>query len=185
MHTHTNTDTRTHTHSISSLIHIVPLSPKPDTCKTCDTMKVKVQAESDPEKKTQLNLEWELHKIKAQGSHQRVKEDAVYAKSHGDAEMIAFDLEKSLPTPVQLWTYNQGIHDCTTEKGCMHMWNEGVASRGSHEVGSCILAHLNDMQTNATNLVAYSDACGGQNRNIYITCMWMQSLQVINTLSQE
>ena len=100
-----------------------------------------------------------------------------------DTEMITCDLEKYLPTPVlttgivyykrQLWTYNQGIHDCTTEKGCMHMWNEGVASRRSHEVGSCILAHLNDMQTNATNLVAYSDACGGQNRNIYITCMWM------------
>ena len=124
MHTHEYRHTHTHTQHFKFDSYCPSHSPKSDTCKTCDTMKVKVQAESDPEKKTQLNLEWELHKIKAQGSYQRPKEDAAYAKSHGDTEMITFDLEKSLPTPVlsngivyykrQLWTYNQGIHDCTT-----------------------------------------------------------------------
>lgn len=83
--------------------------------------------------------------------------------------MLTFDLEKSLPTPVlttgvvyykrQLWTYNQGIHDCSTGKACMHMWYESTASRGSHEVGSCVLAHIKEMKTDATNLILYSDAC--------------------------
>ena len=107
----------------------------------------------------------------------------IYAKSHSDTEMLTFDLEKSLPTPVlttgivyykrQLWTYNFGIHNCSTEKGCMHMWHEAVASRGSQEVGSSLLVHLREMETTATKLIVYSDACGGQNRNINLVCMWL------------
>ena len=94
-------------------------------------MKVQVDAESDESRKMQLTLEWELHKVQAESSYQQLKEDAAHAKSHGDTEMLTFDLDKSLPTPVlntgivyykrQLWTYNQGIHDCCTEKACMHM----------------------------------------------------------------
>ena len=143
-------------------------------------MKIKLDAASDPSQKTQLNLEWELHKIQAESAYHQLNEDAAYAKSHTDAEMLTFDLEKSPPTPVlstgivyykrQLWTYNQGIHDCSTGVAHMYMWNESLALRGSHEVGSCILTHLKKMGTTAT---VYSDACGGQNRNIYLVCMWL------------
>ena len=55
----------------------------------------------------------------------------------------------------------------------MYMWNEGVASRGPPEIGSSILTHLKEMETTANKLVLYSDACGGQNRNIFIVCMWL------------
>jgi hypothetical protein len=146
-------------------------------------MKVKVDAEADPAQKELLIAEWNLHKIQAEVGYRSLQEDSAYGKCHSDVEVLTFDLEKSLPTPVlstgvinykrQLWTYNQGIHDCSTEQGYMHMWHEGIASRGSHEVGSCILAHLMEMQTNATKLIVYSDACGGQNRNIYLVLMWL------------
>ena len=53
------------------------------------------------------------------------------------------------------------------------MWNESIASRGSHKVGSCILKHLKEIKTDATNLILYSDTCGGQNRNIYLVCLWL------------
>ena len=53
------------------------------------------------------------------------------------------------------------------------MWNESIASRGSCGVGSCIISHLKEMQTTATSLVVYSDACSGQNRNIHIVSMCM------------
>ena len=142
-----------------------------------------MEAESDPEKKQQLNAEWELHKVKAARGYQMLQEDAALAKSRDDTEMLTFDLEKSLPTPVlstgivyykrQLWTYNLGIHNTVTGVGCMHMWNESVASGGSSEVGSCLLSHFKEMQTAATSLILYSDACGGQNRNIYLVCLWM------------
>ena len=180
MHVHTRTNVRVyvycpcdmHTlinaHPSLSLSPLLLCSPKSDTCKVCDTMKVKVDVESDESQKRELILEWEVHKVQAEASYQWLKEDAAYAKSRSDTVMFTFDLEKSLPTPVlttgvvyykrQLWTYNQGIHDCTTDKGCMHMWNESLASRGSHEVGSCVISHLKEIDSDATNLILYSDA---------------------------
>ena len=90
--------------------------------------------------------------------------------------MITFDLQQLLPTPKlvtnvvfykrQMWTYNLGVHDCSNGKGFMHMWAESVALRGWHEVCSCVLKQLCMTSTEATHLIVYSDASGGQNRNI-------------------
>ena len=55
----------------------------------------------------------------------------------------------------------------------MHMWNETIASKGSHEVGSCILKHLKEIETDGNDLVLYSNAFGGQNGNIYLVCLWL------------
>lgn len=55
----------------------------------------------------------------------------------------------------------------------MHMWHEGLASRGSQEIASCILYHLSHTSSTATKLILYSDACGGQNRNINMVCLWL------------
>ena len=66
--------------------------------------------------------------------------------------------------------YNLGIHDGRTGSACMHTWHEGVASRGSNEVASCLMKHLREMNSQADNLVLYSDSCGWQNRNIGIVC---------------
>ena len=160
-HPHTS---HTHTHTYSS--------PRTDTCKTCDEFKVQVDAETDPDAQEQLRLEWEVHKTHAENAYQCIREDTALSKSTSDIEMLTFDLEQALATPLlttnvvfykrQLWTYNLGIHDCKTGKGCMHMWQEGIASRGSHEIGSCLLLHLRNMQSRATKLTLYSDSCGGQ-----------------------
>ena len=95
-------------------------------------------------------------------------------------QMLTFDLEQPLAIPLlttnvvfykrQLWTYHLGIHDCIAEKGCMHMWHEGIASRGSHKIGSCL---LHQMQSQATKLILYSDSCGGQNQNVNLACLWI------------
>ena len=55
------------------------------------------------------------------------------------------------------------------------MWHEAVASKGSNEVGSSILKYLQDinMSPATTHLITYSDSCGGQNRNIYLVCLWL------------
>ena len=85
--------------------------------------------------------------VAAENTYQKLDEDAAYAKAHEDTKMLTFDLEKSLPTPIlstgvmyykrQLWTYNQGIHDCSTGKATMYMWNESVASQDHRK-----LAHV-------------------------------------------
>jgi len=62
------------------------------------------------------------------------------------------------------------------------MWHETIASRGSPEIGSCIMTWFQKMA--ACNelprkIAAYSDSCGGQNRNIVIALMWMLVVQVL------
>lgn len=166
----THTHTRTH-------------SPKTDTCKTCDAYKVKVDAERDEATLRQLHGEWELHHCKAERAYQQLKEDSAHAKSNPNMLEITFDLQQSLPTPVlttnvvfykhPLWTYNLGIHNCAAESGHMHLWHEGMASRGSHEIASCVLKYLKYTKPTATHLVTYSDLCGGQNRNVYFLSLWL------------
>ena len=142
-----------------------------------------MDAETDPDAQEQLRLEWKVHKTRAENAYQCIREDTALSKSTSDTEMLTFDLEQALATPLlttnvvfykrQLWTYNLGIHDYKTGKGCMHMWQEGIASRGSHEIGSCLLLHLRNMQSRATKLILYSDSCGGKNRSINLVCLWM------------
>ena len=103
------------------------------------------------------------------------------SQSDPNCELLTFDLEQSLPTPVlttnvvfykrQLWTYNLGIHNGRNGTACMHTWHDGIASRGSNEVASCLLKHLQHMDTTTENLILFSDSCGGQNGNIGIVCM--------------
>ena len=56
------------------------------------------------------------------------------------------------------------------------MWSESIASRGSQEIGSSILKYLELRASDATHLIVFSDACGGQNRHINIACLWMYVL---------
>ena len=58
-----------------------------------------------------------------------------------DKNILTFDLMQNLPVPTlthgsmfysrQLWVYNFGIHNATTGRATMCMWNESVASRGA------------------------------------------------------
>ena len=51
----------------------------------------------------------------------------------------------------------------------MYVWDETTASRGAQEVAECILAHRGEnITTTQKQVVAYSDACSGQNRNIKV-----------------
>lgn len=146
-------------------------------------MKVKTDAASDPSAKSQLMAQWELHKRKAERAYQELKEDTARAKMSVMLDVLTFDLQQALPTPMlktsvvfykrQMWVYNLGVHDCKSSKGFMCMWEESVASRGSQEIGSCLLKCFQHRASSATHLVLYSDSCGGQNRNINLACMWL------------
>lgn len=110
-----------------------------------------------------------------------MKNDTQYGKIlENDTSVIAFDLMKTLPTPHiatgvayykrQLWTYCLGIHNLTTNQVYMYVWHEGLASRGPCEIGSCLLHYMKKYVT-TTNLIMYSDQCGGQNRNIKLSAI--------------
>lgn len=157
--------------------------PKSDTCKTCDSLNVRISAEEDSSAKRALETERKLHHCKAERAYQQLKEDTALSQLSQDVDTINFDLQQSLPTPklatnvvfykCQMWTYNLGVHDCSSGKGFMFMWPESVASRGSQEVCSCVFKYLRMRESETSHLMVYSDACGGQNRNINVACMWM------------
>ena len=175
----------THTYTLWSPISVLFLTyrPKTDTCKTCDALKVKIDVERNASALIQLCGERDVHLVRAEGAYNQLKEDTALSKSDPDMDVMTFDLQQSLPTPVlstnvvfykrQLWSYNFGVHNCRTGVGYMHLWHEGIASRGSHEVGSCILKYIKSLSPTASHLVTYSDSCGGQNRNVYILALWL------------
>lgn len=54
----------------------------------------------------------------------------------------------------------------------MYFWNESIASHGSQEISSCLKKHFDHFIPQDTEkIILYSDACGGQNRNIKTTVM--------------
>ena len=156
--------------------------PRSDTCKICDANKIQCDATTDEHALSRLKAELQLHHRKAERAYQQLREDTALAQCSDDVDTITFDLQQSLPTPTltvnvvfykrQLWVYNLGIHNCATEKGYMHMWDENIASRGSQDISSCIFTYLRGNPT-SIHLIAYSDSCGGQNRNINKVCFWM------------
>lgn len=54
----------------------------------------------------------------------------------------------------------------------MYVWDESAGSRGPREIASCLLKHLTT-QPVKSHVVAYSDSCGGQNRNIRMAVFWL------------
>ena len=90
-------------------------------------------------------------------------------------DMYTFNFQQNLPLPTlthsdvfycrQLWVYNFGIHDCVSDKGIMHLWDETTAKQGSSEVASCLHQCLSQRSTGAKHLVLFSDGCAGQNKN--------------------
>ena len=157
--------------------------PRQDTCKTCDSLKIKIEACEIDAEKNALKAELEIHHRRAENVRQSLRSEKEKAQQNPQYHAFTFDLEKTLPTPHlptgivyykrQLWTYNLGIHSMKDERAQMFMWHEGIAKRGANEIGSCLYKYIKSQESHGINeLSAYSDACGGQNRNIKIALFW-------------
>jgi len=62
----------------------------------------------------------------------------------------------------------------------MHMWDETQASRGTQEIASSLMHYCKKLPFSVTHITAYSDCCGGQNRNENIALTWMYIVQSQN-----
>ena len=160
-------------------------SPSSDTCKKCDMYAVQKEI-GDQEG---LRQEWDHHLALAESTRAMLNYERDMAK--GKPGMVfAFDLQKTKALPYlstseayykrQLSVYNLGIHDCGTGEGFFNFWHEATASRGPAEIASCIwhwLCQNRDKGVRPERLVAFSDACGGQNRNFIMAVFWMHVTQ--------
>jgi len=122
-----------------------------------------------------------LHIDSAEKTRTKLRADKERAKS-GSVLTFAFDLQKTNPLPYLVtneayykkttFRIQLRIHNCSTDTGHFHMWHEATASRGPSEIASVIWQWLNQMKDKdmlKKEVVAYSDSCDGQNRNIVIS----------------
>jgi len=158
--------------------------PRKDTCKTCDTNKILLDNEKQPAKKMEIKCQHELHLRKAEIVRSHIQIDREMTQASTDHDSFTFDLQKVFSAPSvsaseayycrQLNVYNLGIHSLTTNHAYMHVWDESVASRGAEDIASCLMRYCSEKaNAGVTRLSAYSDACGGQNRNYKVALMWM------------
>ena len=147
--------------------HVKTHTPSTDKCNTCSILKL-----AGKEK------ELEEHQIRAEGFHEQMKKDLK------NKYCITFDLQQVQPLPYlkvnkafynrKTWLYDLGVH--CNDQAYLFLWTENTASRGSREITSCLNyfqeVHLGDEPINT--LYAWSDSCGGQNRNFNVTCFWLR-----------
>lgn len=111
-------------------------SPISDSCKKCDYFNMKLKCLTNDDEKSIIETERELHHRKAESAREAMKLDAREAKENNNITCIAFDLMKTLSTPIistgicyykrQLWTYCLGIHNLGTDNAIMYVWNESL-----------------------------------------------------------
>lgn len=158
--------------------------PLTDTCNKCDLYESQIKHGANDDVIQEAKFLKEFHQRRADNAREAKTAAKKYSEENPDkVKAVCFDLQKTLPTPVltcnkiyyarQLWTYNLNVHDLGTNLSYMFMWHEGEASRGSNEIGSCLLKYAEQLPPSVKHLIAFSDNCGGQNKNQFIARFWM------------
>uniref|UniRef100_A0A6P7GXD3 Uncharacterized protein LOC114341876 n=1 Tax=Diabrotica virgifera virgifera TaxID=50390 RepID=A0A6P7GXD3_DIAVI len=161
--------------------------PHSDTCSRCDKYQNIIKHSTDQRNVAETKVQLSVHHCKAELACETKKIDIDTYISSADTLVVCFDLQQTLPTPLittskvfylrQLWTYNFCVYDLLHNKAHMFTWSENIASRGSQAIGSCLLQFIKTLPPTVTKLIAYSDSCGGQNKNKYISKLFMFLVQ--------
>lgn len=155
--------------------------PRKDTCQKCDMLNMKIKTSCDIQEQQNLTEQHKIHLINAEMARNSLQKDRDLASNNPEKY-----LQKALPFPKltvsiayykrNMYVLNQGFHNFHNDEVNMYVWDETIASRGSQEVASCCLMHLQNVTTQK-HIIAYSDMCTGQNRNIKLALMWMKIVQ--------
>lgn len=163
--------------------------PKQDTCDVCDRLRVEIKIQIDDVEKQSLEQQQTDHQKAAQRVYEEKRNDIKRSKSDFSVRVSSFDLQKQLPTPYltcgktfysrQLYTLNLSMFSsCMGENSAVcYIWDETKARRGSQEIGSCIMKDLLSIPFGVTEVIYYSDRCGGQNLNKNIVFMFSYMIE--------
>ena len=144
--------------------------PKKDQCAFCAKVKILTDQEDSQEYKNHL-LRKEQCRIEKQEDKAKAENDLTHTS-------LTFDLQKVLSTPNssvslfyykrKLSTYHFTVFDQRTHEGTCYVWHEHEGKRGSCEIGSCLMKHIQALPQTTRSVSMFSDCCGGQNRNRFV-----------------
>jgi len=141
---------------------------------------MKIQTTIDDEEKTTLVQSHNVHLKNVELTRKALQEDKILASKNPDKYFaFFFYLQKAIPYPKlsvsiayykqNMYVLNEGFHNFHDNKINMYVWDETTTSRGSQEIASCCLRHLQNITQ--SHVIAYSDMCTGQNRNLQMALM--------------
>ncbi|XP_062715776.1 uncharacterized protein LOC134291697 [Aedes albopictus] len=166
-------------------------NPKKDQCRVCNHYD-----NADTEVKNSLKDEHMLHLARKERVRSEKGNDKLLAaQSNGKLVCASFGLQQVLQVPYdpknnalfykrKLSTYNFTIYDMVSKQGNCFMWNETEGGRGSCEIASSIYVFLKSLPVETTEVVFYSDRCGGQNLNKFVAAMFLLAVQEMDHIEK-
>lgn len=146
--------------------------PKKDQCTKCNIFK-----DASEEQQNLLRPEWEQHKEREKEAVDSKTEDKQKAIENKGVNFrsITFDLQAILSLPYagdsqiyymrKLSAYNFTIFENPNAHGYCYLWDDINGSKGSFEIGSCLLQYLYFLPDSVSHVSTFSYTCDGQNRN--------------------
>lgn len=163
--------------------------PKKDSCLTCEKYR-----NMEVEKKELYQEEFNRHQENKNLARQAKQADKEKAMEDASLKCFTMDLQAVLYSPCsnvsnfyysrKMATYNFTIYDQVTSHGECFLWDETDGKRGSDEIGSALYKHLLSLPNHVKHVIYYSDCCGGQNRNRYVTTLLLHAIRNISNLEK-
>lgn len=149
--------------------------PKKDMCSLCLNY-----LKGDKDKKAELEERYKTHIEEKTAVREKKKE----AKQFADSKTVAvvFDLQQTIYMPRcndcqifykrRLSTFNFTIYNLKTKECDCYVWHEGISSKGSCEVATCLYKFLTELDKDGVEEVhLFSDGTVSQNKNSIIAAM--------------
>ncbi|KAJ8912367.1 hypothetical protein NQ315_014734 [Exocentrus adspersus] len=166
------------------------LYSKKDQCLICVNY-----AKSDSEKKKCLQESYEEHRKRNQVCQEAKKLDKEKANEDKTFMSVTMDLQAILQIPKgavgqlyyvrKLVVYNLTIFESPLPNNAYCLcWNEIHGKKGSCEIGTCLYYYLsNCLPSEVNHITIFSDTCGGQNRNQFISALLLWAVHKIDHLN--
>ncbi|XP_072389593.1 uncharacterized protein [Diabrotica undecimpunctata] len=170
--------------------------PKKDQCDLCTSYN-----NSNADQKKNLEEKYQTH-IKEK-NYSRIEKFNDRREINKNIKVVVFDLEAVLQCPrgnsssfyykSKLNCYNLTLTELTPQDFKVayknvhcYFWSESEAKRGAIEIGSCVWAYLKaitDEDDDEKEVIFYSDNCCGQNKNKYLTSLYLHAVQTLTIKS--
>ncbi|XP_050311108.1 uncharacterized protein LOC126746777 [Anthonomus grandis grandis] len=171
-------------HIFTSEFNIGFHRPKKDQCDYCAGFKNK-----NDEEKIKMQDSMDAHLARKTEAREAKQIDKNRAKLDKSFLCFAVDMEKILLTPSlqvgklyytqKLKTFNFTVYNLGTAQAENFMWHEGVGTKGSSEIATCLWKLLNGFSPEVKEVTFYADTASGQNRNCINAAMFLRAVHLL------